>query len=174
MTLTQHSHPRLNASFSVQKGKVCAVLTADCLPVLLCDQSGTMVAAIHAGWRGLCDGIIETSITKLRHATGVKPSALLAWLGAAIGPSAFVVGNEVRAQFIAQDKQAEHAFEWRGGLWYGDLYALACQRLNRQGVSQIFGGGVDSDFCTYTDSERFFSFRRDGVTGRMATVIWLS
>lgn len=154
-----------DASFTTRKQVVCVTMTADCLPVLLCDQAGTVVAAVHAGWRSLCDGVIEATVK----AMPVEPSRLLAWLGPAIGPQAFEVGSEVRAQFMAQDAQAESAFQAHGDKWLGDLYAIARQRLQQLGVSQVYGGGR----CTYSEPETFFSFRRDGDTGRMASLIWL-
>lgn len=154
-----------DASFSTRKQVVCVTMTADCLPVLLCDQAGSMVAAVHAGWRSLCDGVIEATVK----AMPVEPATLMAWLGPAIGPQAFEVGSEVRAQFMAQDEQAEHAFQAQGEKWLGDLYMIARQRLSRLGVTQVYGGGR----CTYREAETFFSFRRDGDTGRMASLIWL-
>lgn len=154
-----------DASFSTRKQVVCVIMTADCLPVLLCDQAGSMVAAVHAGWRSLCDGVIEATVK----AMPVEPARLMAWLGPAIGPQAFEVGSEVRAQFMAQDEQAEHAFQAHGEKWLGDLYTIARQRLSRLGVTQVYGGGR----CTYREPETFFSFRRDGDTGRMASLIWL-
>lgn len=156
---------RADASVTTRKQVVCVTMTADCLPVLLCDTAGTVVAAVHAGWRSLCDGVIEATVAAMP-----LPSNLLAWLGPAIGPQAFEVGGEVRAQFIAQDAQAEHAFVAHGDKWLGDLYAIARQRLQRLGVTQIYGGGR----CTYREPETFFSFRRDGDTGRMASLIWLA
>lgn len=159
-----------DASFTTQNNVVCVTMTADCLPVLLCDKAGTVVAAVHAGWRGLCDGAIEAAVNQLP----VEKSAILAWLGPAIGASAFEVGGEVRAQFMAKDAKAESAFKAHGDKWLGDIYALARQRLNNIGVTQIYGGGINADFCTYTDEARFFSFRRDNVTGRMASLIWLA
>lgn len=155
-----------DASFTKKNNVVCVTMTADCLPVLLCDTHGTVVAAVHAGWRSLCDGVIEATVASMQ----IDGALLMAWLGPAIGPKAFEVGSEVRAQFIAQDAQAESAFKPKADKWLGDLYQIATQRLNRLGVTQIYGGGE----CTYTDSERFFSFRRDGDTGRMASLIWLS
>lgn len=155
-----------DAAFSQQSNVVCVVMTADCLPVLLCDQQGTVVAAIHAGWRSLCDGVIEATV----NAMAVDGQHLMAWLGPAIGPDAFEVGAEVRTQFIDKNPQAASAFRARGERYLGDLYAIAKQRLNDVNVTQVYGGGL----CTYTDSARFFSFRRDGTTGRMATLIWLT
>lgn len=158
--------PEADAAFARHRNTVCAVMTADCLPVLLCDEAGTVVAAAHAGWRSLLDGVIEVTVQAMS-----AQGKLLAWLGPAIGPQAFEVGAEVRAAFIARDARAEQAFI-PGKLadkWLGDIYAIARQRLDSVGVSQVYGG----EFCTYSDSERFFSFRRDQVTGRMASLIWL-
>ncbi|MBF4990830.1 peptidoglycan editing factor PgeF [Methylophilus sp. QUAN] len=155
-----------DASFTARKQVVCVTMTADCLPVLLCDQNGTVVAAIHAGWRSLCDGVIEATIA----AMPVPANQLMAWLGPAIGPEAFEVGSEVRAQFMAQDAQAESAFAAKGDKWLGDLYTIARQRLQTLGVTQIYGGGR----CTFSEPENFFSFRRDGDTGRMGCFIWLA
>lgn len=161
-----------DASVTAQPGRVCAVLTADCLPLLFCDRKGTAVAAAHAGWRGLAAGVIEATVAEL----AVAPEALLVWLGPAIGPAAFEVGEEVRQAFVAHDAQAAAAFTVSGtsatdsGRWLADLYALARQRLQRLGVTQIYGGGL----CTYTDQQRFYSYRRDGTTGRMASLIWLT
>jgi polyphenol oxidase len=154
-----------DASFSQRKDVVCVTMTADCLPVLLCDKAGTAVAAIHAGWRSLCDGVIEETVG----AMPIESSQLMAWLGPAIGPDAFEVGGEVREQFIAQDAQAEAAFRPHAAKWLGDLYAIAKQRLHRLGIQQIYGGGR----CTYNEPDTFFSFRRDSDTGRMGTLIWL-
>ncbi|HQN65346.1 MAG TPA: peptidoglycan editing factor PgeF [Methylophilus sp.] len=161
--------PDADASFATQKSVVCVTMTADCLPVLLCDSKGSVVAAVHAGWRSLCDGVLEASVDAVIEAAKITPAQLLVWLGPAIGPNAFEVGDEVRQQFIAQDAQAETAFKPHGKKWLGDLYQIAIQRLNRKGVTQIYGGGL----CTHTDKTRFFSFRRDGDTGRMASLIWL-
>ncbi len=158
--------PGADASYTMRKNVVCVTMTADCLPVLLCDTAGTVVVAIHAGWRSLCDGVIEATVSKLT----AKPADLLAWLGPAIGPNAFEVGDEVREQFITKDAQAELAFQAHGDKWLGDIVQIATQRLNKLGVTKIYGG----DLCTFTDEERFFSFRRDGDTGRMATMIWLA
>lgn len=155
-----------DASFTTRRQVVCVTMTADCLPVLLCDRAGTVVAAIHAGWRSLCDGVIEATV----RAMPVDAANLIAWLGPAIGPAAFEVGSEVRAQFIAQDAQAEYAFAAHGEKWLGDLYRIARQRLHTAGVTHISGGGR----CTFGEPETFFSFRRDGDTGRMASLIWLA
>lgn len=155
-----------DAAFARQAGRVCAVMTADCLPVLFCDRAGTVVAAAHAGWRGLAAGVLEATI----QAMAVAPGELLVWLGPAIGPLAFEVGDEVRAVFIAHDQDAASAFRPHGaGKWLADIYLLARQRLSAAGVGSITGG----DWCTLSDAARFFSYRRDGVTGRQASLIWL-
>lgn len=158
--------PRADASVAHRPGAVCVVMTADCLPVLLCDRQGTVVGAAHAGWRGLLDGVLEETIAAMR----VEPAALCVWLGAAIGPTAFEVGEEVRAAFVARQPEAAAAFVPAApGKFLADLYALARLRLQALGVTAIRGG----DFCTYRDAARFFSYRREGVTGRMGTFIWL-
>jgi YfiH family protein len=159
-----------DAAFSRDRGNVCAVLVADCLPILLCDLAGTVVGVIHAGWRGLADGIIERTVSAL----GPLDSPLMAWLGPAIGPDHFEVGEEVRQAFIRHDKKAALAFRSRkpqdDGKWLADLFLLARQRLANAGVTEIYGG----EECTYCDPARFFSYRRDGCTGRMAGMIWLA
>lgn len=145
---------------------VCTVLTADCLPVLITDTAGLAVGIAHAGWRGLACGIIENTIDAL----GGGPDERIAWLGPAIGPQAYEIGEDVRAAFLARDPAAESAFRAvRPGHWMLDLYAVARQRLAACGVRRVFGG----DFCTYGERERFFSHRRDGASGRMASMIWL-
>ncbi|MCG8994080.1 peptidoglycan editing factor PgeF [Laribacter hongkongensis] len=159
--------PDADAGFTRQPGVVCAVMTADCLPVLLTDRSGSVVAAAHAGWRGLCNGIIEATIARM----AVPASDILAWLGPAIGPDAFEVGPEVRAAFMAHDPTAASAFAAiPDGKYLADIYLLARQRLNACGVTEVHGG----DACTVTGRERYFSYRRDGRTGRMASLIWLA
>ncbi|POA97708.1 peptidoglycan editing factor PgeF [Chromobacterium sinusclupearum] len=158
--------PDADASFARAPGAVCVVMTADCLPVLLCEEQGQAVAAAHAGWRGLCDGVIEATVA----AMGLPPTRLMAWLGPAIGPDAFEVGAEVRQAFVEKDAAAAAAFvEIDHGKYLADIYALARLRLEKLGVSRIHGG----DFCTVIDRERFFSYRRDRITGRMASLIWL-
>jgi polyphenol oxidase len=166
--------PDADASFSTQKNVVCVVMTADCLPVLLCDKAGTIVVAVHAGWRGLCDGAVEASIDAACRAAQIIPNDLMAWLGPAIGPNAFEVGSEVRAQFMAKDVKAEAAFKPHGDKYLADIYQIATQRLNNAGVTQIYGSGHDKDCCTFTEKDQFFSYRRDGATGRMATMIWMT
>jgi YfiH family protein len=154
-----------DAAFTRMPGVVCAVLTADCLPVLLCDEGGAVVAAVHAGWRGLAAGVIEATVAAL----GVPGERLLAWLGPAIGPTNFEVGDEVRNAFMAQNAASAAAFEpGAGDKWLCDLYLLARQRLTVLGVCHI----TSADFCTVRDQDRFYSFRRDGVTGRMVSLIW--
>lgn len=145
---------------------VCTVLTADCLPVLFCNESGTVVAASHAGWRGLAAGVLEATVSEL----GVPPRSLMAWLGPAIGPRAFEVGPEVRQAFLREQAESEAAFSRRGERWLADLYSLARLRLSRVGLGSVHGGG----FCTHDDDTRFFSYRRERQCGRMASLIWLS
>jgi YfiH family protein len=159
--------PRADAAVARGANTVCAVLIADCMPVFLADESGSAVAVAHAGWRGLCGGVLEASVRAL----GVAPGELLAWLGPAIGQRVYEVGDEVREMFISRDARASRAFTpLRPRHWLLDLYAVARQRLEESGVGRIHGGG----FCTYSDAERFFSFRRDGAAGRMAALIWLA
>jgi polyphenol oxidase len=155
-----------DASIASSPGHVCAVLTADCLPLLLCDDRGTMVGAVHAGWRGLAAGIIESTLKEM----AVPGERLLAWLGPAIGPDVYEVGTEVMAAFTATDPLAQTAFRARpNGKWLCDLYALARRRLAKLGVTQVFGG----DRCTFSERTHFYSYRRDGNTGRMASLIWI-
>ncbi|MFQ2092256.1 peptidoglycan editing factor PgeF [Aeromonas taiwanensis] len=159
--------PDADAACAHEAGLACIVMTADCLPVLFCDRAGTRVAAAHAGWRGLHAGVLEKSIA----AMGCEPAEILAWLGPAIGPTAFEVGGEVREAFVAEQAEAVAAFvpSASEGKWLADIYRLARLRLARAGVTAIYGG----ECCTFSDSERFYSYRRDGQTGRMASIIWL-
>jgi len=159
--------PVADASISRQAGRVCVVMTADCLPVLFCDQAGTVVAAAHAGWRGLLDGVLENTIAAMQ----CPPGQLMAWLGPAIGPGAFEVGDEVRQAFVSRDPAAAAAFTVSNSQdkWLAALYRLGRQRIEGGGLNAIYGGGL----CTFHDSERYFSYRRDGITGRMASLIWL-
>lgn len=160
-----------DASFSHQKNVVCVTMTADCLPILLCDTKGSVVSAVHAGWRGLCDGVIEETIKKMQ----VPSATVLAWLGPAIGPQAFEVGDDVRDAFLAKDTNASSAFkQQKNAKWLCNLYEIAKQRLNNIGVHQVYGASINENFCTFTQEEKFFSFRRDQTTGRMASLIWLS
>lgn len=158
--------PEADAAFTRSPEQVCVVMTADCLPVLFCDRAGTVVAAAHAGWRGLLAGILEESILRM----AIPPSDLLVWLGPAIGPSCFEVGADVQAAFVAEDARAATAFRSHApGKFLADIYALARFRLQRADITSVNGGGL----CTVTEADRFFSYRRDGVTGRMASLIWL-
>lgn len=163
---TAQAGTKADGSYSTRAGVVCAVMTADCLPVLLCNQAGTCVAALHAGWRGLAGGVLEAGIA----AMGGAATELMAWMGPAIGPQAFEVGEVVRHAFVEAQPAAGQAFiPTREGHYLADLYALARLRLMAAGVSEIFGGG----FCTCSESARFYSYRRDKITGRMASLIWL-
>jgi YfiH family protein len=147
-------------------GRVGVVLTADCMPLFLCDEQGRRVGVAHAGWRGMSAGVIENTVRAL----GVDPAKLMAWMGPAIGPAAFEVGPEVREAFVAADPRAADAFvQHRPGKYLADLYALARQRLQRAGVARVFGGG----FCTYREIDRFFSYRREKKSGRMGAFIWM-
>ncbi|RPH24187.1 peptidoglycan editing factor PgeF [Buttiauxella warmboldiae] len=156
---------RADASYSSTPGTVCAVMTADCLPVLFCNKAGSEVAAAHAGWRGLCEGVLEETVACFKDA----PENIIAWLGPAIGPGAFEVGPEVREAFMAKDSQAGSAFLPSGEKYLADLYTLARQRLSAVGVTEVYGG----DRCTFSEADDFFSYRRDRTTGRMASFIWL-
>jgi polyphenol oxidase len=190
--------PQADACIARHRDAVCVVMTADCLPVLLCDKQGSVVGVAHAGWKGLAAGVIEATV----RAMDIAPQNLMAWLGPAISQQAFEVGDEVRAMFVDADLQASSAFKaGKPGKWFADIYALARLRLNALGTSQIYGGG-DCDtllrssrlreqspaappapdgstalcrggYCTFIELDRFFSYRRDGTTGRMGTFIWL-
>ena len=162
------SNVEADAVYTQQANQVCLVMTADCLPVLFFNKEGTEVAAAHAGWRGLCDGILEETVAKFKCPT----SDIIAWLGPAIGPTAFQIGEEVVEQFCAFDPNAKLAFTpdlTTSGKFLGNLYQLATQRLNKLGITEISGGG----HCTYTEQDKFFSYRRDKKTGRMASLIWI-
>ncbi|SIO16546.1 peptidoglycan editing factor PgeF [Salinivibrio sp. ES.052] len=161
-----HYGPNLeaDAAFTDVTGHVCTVMTADCLPVLYCSHDGRQVAAAHAGWRGLLHGVLETTLSMF-----ADPSQCLVWLGPAIGPQAFEVGEDVYLAFTSLSPEAKAAFMPKGDHKYlADLYVLATQRLRRAGVTAIYGG----EFCTYQQADQFYSYRRDGQTGRMATCIW--
>ncbi|MEO6824047.1 MAG: peptidoglycan editing factor PgeF [Nitrosospira sp.] len=161
-----------DAAFSRCTGIVCAVLVADCLPILLCDHAGTMVGVIHAGWRGLAEGVIERTVSEIVQTSGIN-TRIMAWLGPAIGPHHFEVGEEVRQVFIKHDTESASAFiphHAPNSKWLADLFLLARQRLVKAGIIEIYGGGE----CTFSDPARFFSYRRDGNTGRMAGLIWLA
>lgn len=156
-----------DASYTNQANTPCVVMTADCLPVLFCNIEGTEVAAAHAGWRGLAAGVLEQTVNRFES----TPSQLMAWLGPAISLRAFEVGDEVKDAFIQDDPTCAKAFQ-RGnvGKWYADIYELARVRLHSAGVAQIYAG----DYCTFTDKSLFYSYRRDGKTGRMASLIWIT
>lgn len=156
-----------DASYTDQPGNVCLVLTADCLPVLICDRQGTRVAAAHAGWRGLANGIIENTF----NATQIAPADALVWLGPAIGPQKFEVGDDVYQAFTKQDPECAACFvAGKPGKWLANLYQLATRRLNKLGIHQVFGG----EYCTYTQEDLFYSWRRDQQkAGRMASMIWI-
>ncbi len=154
--------PKADASFSTQKNVVCVVMTADCLPVLLCSKDGEKIATIHAGWRGLENGIISKTVEAL------KTTDLIVWLGAAIGANCFEVGDDVRNAFLKKSANYAIAFKQNGSQWLADIYQLARIELAHLGISNVFGG----EFCTVSDSQRFYSYRREKQTGRMATLIW--
>lgn len=157
--------PEADAAIARRPGTVCAVLVADCIPVLLADGTGTAVAIAHAGWRGLAAGVVENTVRGM----ACDPGGLIAYLGPGIGAEAFEVGNDVRDAFLERDAAATAAFTpHAAGKWLADLFLLARQRLRRAGVGAIHGG----DVCTYSDARRFFSYRRSRTTGRMAALIW--
>ena len=159
------AEPEADASFTDRLDTVCAVLTADCLPVLFCNSDGTRVGAAHAGWRGLCDGVLEAAVAAL----DCEPEGLMVWFGPAISQPAFEVGDEVRSAFMSSQPTTEACFRRNTrGRWQADLYALARLRLEGVGVTRIFGG----DRCTYREPEAFYSYRRDGRCGRMASLVF--
>ena len=167
-----------DGSYTDSREQVCVVMTADCLPILLCDQSGSEVAAIHAGWKGLCDGIIEVALGKFK----AEKDKLIAYLGPAIGPEQFEVGVEVRERFVSRHTEAKACFtkisregssqvaDFKGyDKYFADILGLAKLRLTLAGVTEIY----QSDMCTFNHPDNYFSYRRDHVTGRMASYIWL-
>lgn len=156
-----------DASWSRTPGVACTIMSADCLPVLFADRAGTCVAAAHAGWRSLVGGVLEHTLAAMQ----IEPAQAVVWLGPAIGPQVYEVGPEVREAFVAQhaDTAAAFAPSARAGHWLADLYALARMRLAAAGVQAVYGGG----FCTLSDP-RFYSYRRNAVTGRMASLVWLT
>lgn len=159
--------PRADAAVATERGRICAVLTADCLPVVLADRAGSCIGVVHAGWRGLVGGVVEATLAAL----GRARSDLLAWLGPAIGPAAFEVGTEVRDAFASRLPSLVECFTANDrGRFQADLYGLARRQLQAAGVSAVYGGG----WCTASDPRRFYSFRRDATTGRMATLAWLA
>lgn len=158
--------PEADACWTRDPGVACAILAADCLPVLMCDRRGSCVGAAHGGWRGLAAGVIGEAVAALP----AQPADLLAWLGPAIGPERFEVGPEVREALLAGGAP-ESAFRdsGRAGHFLCDLYAIARKQLHQAGVNDVHGGG----FCTHSEADRFYSYRRDGTTGRMATLVWM-
>lgn len=164
-TLTTQKLPRADAAISKSADQVCAVMTADCLPVLMCSENGTVVAAVHAGWRGLLAGVIEQTAKKMG-----SSNKLLVWLGPAIGPGQFEVGEDVKTAFVNKQSNMAQAFQRVDSTHYlADLYALARMTLLACGVKKIYGG----EHCTYNEPDLFYSYRREPVTGRMASLIWL-
>ena len=166
--LPENQDKTADALFTNKPNHLCAVLTADCLPILICNRQGTHIAAIHAGWRGLANGIVEQTLEQLP----IAGQDLLVWLGPAIGPGKFEVGSDVLEAFTHHDPEASRAFAPQpGAKWLADLYQLARLRLHKYGINEIYGG----NFCTHSQSDLFFSYRRDqGKTGRMASIIWVS
>ena len=158
--------PEADASTARKLGTVCAVMVADCMPILMCDMAGSVVGVAHAGWRGLSSGVVENAVRDM----GALGDQILAYLGPAIGPRAFEVGDDVRAAFLAHDREAAHGFTLTSkNKWLADLHVLARQRLAHCGVHRVYG----TTMCTYNDPARFYSYRRDGTTGRMAALIWM-
>lgn len=158
--------PEADAAVTREPRTVLAIMTADCLPILLCDRKGEVVAVAHAGWRGLAAGVIENALDSMR----VSAANVMAWLGPAIGPDAYEVGTDVVDAFVGADAGAAESFRaGSAGKYLADLYGLARRRLSRAGVGSVTGGG----FCTYRDADRFYSYRRDGRTGRMASLVWI-
>ncbi|MEY0338501.1 purine nucleoside phosphorylase YfiH [Providencia stuartii] len=155
-----------DAVYTQQVGQVCAIMTADCLPVLFCSKDGREVAAAHAGWRGLCDGVLENTVAQFT----CDKKDIMAWLGPAIGSEKFEVGAEVKAAFVKQSSELASGFTVHGEKYLADIYLLARKKLQAAGVSSIYGG----TFCTVSDKNRFYSYRREGKTGRMASLIWVN
>ena len=162
--------PVADAAVTCEPGIVCAVLTADCLPILLADRRGSLVGVAHAGWRGLAAGVLERTVDEME-GLGADAGDLVAWLGPAIGPNAFEVGADVLEAFRAAHRRADaHFVKGAAGKWYADLYGIARQQLAECGVGTVGGGS----FCTKTDAARFYSWRRDRGGGRMAALVWLA
>ncbi|MGY5452304.1 peptidoglycan editing factor PgeF [Agarivorans sp. MS3-6] len=156
-----------DGSYTSRPEAACVVMTADCLPILLCDQQGTVVSAVHAGWRGLVNGVVENAVAKMNR----DPATLMAWMGPAIGPSAFEVGQEVKREFEKHDPQAQLAFKpsFHPNKYLADIFALAELRFKRVGLTEIYSDRQ----CTFTSPQQFYSYRREATTGRMAAAIWL-
>ena len=164
-----------DAAVTNQANEVLAVMTADCLPIFFCNQTGDVIGVAHAGWRGLCAGVLENTVTEmLKLDTDMTPNQIMAWMGPAIGPAAFEVGEDVYAAFlnagIAFPNTAFVAIPSRPGKYFANLYLLAQSRISTLGVEQIYGG----NFCTVTNQKRFFSHRRDAISGRFASLIWFT
>lgn len=170
INIAQHTlgtRPEADACITQQPQTICSVLTADCLPILLCNQSGSEVAAIHAGWRGLLAGVIDATLEQMNS----PMTDVLAWLGPAIGPGGFVVNDQIKVDFTQANPDNRSAFiQTNENEWHGNLYEMAKITLQRYGVTQIYGG----EHCTFTETERFFSYRRHNTTGRMASLIWIA
>jgi len=160
---------KADASFTTALNTTCVVMTADCLPVLFCDKQGRGVAAAHAGWRGLAAGVLEATVQRLCDELACPANEIIAWMGPAIGPAAFEVGSEVREAFISQHDVASAFAQTDPQHWLMDIYAIAGHRLAEAGVGHVSGG----QYCTFTDKESFFSYRRERHCGRMASLIWL-
>jgi YfiH family protein len=160
--------PEADASFATRSGVVCAIQTADCLPVLFCDTAGQVVANAHAGWRGLAEGVLENTVMRMREAGAGE---IMAWLGPAIGAEKFEVGEDVFQAFTHQNAKAQQAFKTASSAhkYLADIYMLARMRLGNMGINRVYGG----NYCTMTDVQNFYSYRRDKTTGRMVTVIWI-
>ena len=164
-----------DACFTLETGVACTIMVADCLPLLFTDLTGQVVAAAHAGWRGLAHGVIERTVQAMCQAAHVPPKDLRVWLGPCIGPSAFEVGDDVRAAFVAHDAHAQDLFQahpLHPNKWLANLSGLARQRLQALGIDAIAGNDGSSSWCTVSQASTFFSYRRDGVTGRFAACIW--
>lgn len=144
---------------------VCGILTADCLPIVICDERASEIAAVHAGWRGLLHGVVESSVRKFSTPTG----KLIAWIGPGISRDAYIVDPAFRRRFLYNDPAFDSAFHYSDGQWHADLYAIAEHRLRVLGVADV----TRYDGCTFAEPDRFYSYRRDGVTGRMATHVWI-
>lgn len=162
-----HQQTEADGSVARRPGAVCVVMTADCLPILLCDLQGTVVCAVHAGWRGLVNGVVENAVAKMNR----DPASLMAWMGPAIGPSAFEVGEEVKREFEKHDPHAQLAFQPSAhpGKYLADIFTLAEHRLKRLGLTDIYSERQ----CTFNSPQHFYSYRRETTTGRMAAAIWL-
>ncbi|ETT06263.1 polyphenol oxidase [Providencia alcalifaciens] len=166
LTGNQIKNRQADAVYTNQVGQVCAIMTADCLPVLFCSRDGQEVAAAHAGWRGLCNGVLENTLAQFK----AQSSDIIAWMGPAIGPNKFEVGAEVKQAFVSQSADLAEAFVSQNDKFLANIYLLARKKLLKAGISAVYGG----EFCTVSDENRFFSYRREGKTGRMASLIWIN